>query len=258
MSWANRPGIWLPDLCRLDADGRLRGEPPASTIASFWVKGCAAAFQTWPSLVRNHLQALRTLEQTGEEQALCSTTNIDQGMPYLPRALARGRSSHALQARCEDLPRGVVPEGVRFLIAAVDVQGGKQRRFVVQVIGYGAGLQSWIVDRYNLRYLDEEQQIRLNMHTNVEHWEVLIEQVIERAYPLADGSGRLMRPRLVVCDSAGESGEDGEGGVTDRAYAFYRRLRKDGLQRGFMLVKGANTRNAPKLEERFPDTTKRR
>ena len=102
----NRPGIWLPDLCRLDADGRLQGEPPAATIASFWVKGCAAAFQTWPSLVRNHLQALRTLEQTGEEQALCSTTNIDQGLPYLPRALARGRSSHALQARCEDLPRG--------------------------------------------------------------------------------------------------------------------------------------------------------
>jgi phage terminase large subunit GpA-like protein len=103
---------------------------------------------------------------------------------------------------------------VRFLIAAVDVQGGRDKRFVVQVIGYGVGLESWLVDRYSLRYLDEEKRIRLDMSARVEHWEVLVDQVMAKAYPLADGSGRLMPIRLTACDSGGEEG------VTDRAYAF--------------------------------------
>ena len=145
-----------------------------------------------------------------------------------------------------------MPDGARFLIAAVDIQGGKNRRFVVQVIGYGEGLQSWIVDRFSLRFLDDEKTVPLDISARVEHWDVLIGKVIQRAYPLDDASGRLMPVHLTVCDSGGEDG------VTDRAYDFYRSIRRKGLANRFMLVKGANTRAAPKLEERFPDNTKRK
>lgn len=37
----------------------------------------------------------------------------------------------------EDVPKRSVPDGVLFMTATVDVQGGKSRRFVVQVTGYG-------------------------------------------------------------------------------------------------------------------------
>jgi phage terminase large subunit GpA-like protein len=76
--------------------------------------------------------------------------------------------------------------------------------------------------------------------------------VIERSYPLDDESGRHLPVRLTAIDTGGEDG------VTDRAYAFYRTLRQRGLSNKVMLVKGATGRAAPKLEERYPDTTKRK
>jgi phage terminase large subunit GpA-like protein len=168
------------------------------------------------------------------------------------RALQSARDGNSLMTRREPYLRGQVPEGVRFLIAAVDIQGGRDRRFVVQVMGYGVGLESWLIDRFSLRHLDEAKAIRLDMSTHVEHWQVLVDQVLAKAYPLADGSGRLMPIRLTACDSGGEEG------VTDRAYAFYRDLRRRGLAGRFLLLKGAHSRTAPKLEERYPDTTRRK
>jgi phage terminase large subunit GpA-like protein len=61
-----------------------------------------------------------------------------------------------------------------------------------------------------------------------------------------------MPVHLAVCDTGGEDG------VTDRAYAFYRSLRQRGLSNQLMLVKGEPRRGAPKLEERYPDNTKRK
>jgi phage terminase large subunit GpA-like protein len=110
----------------------------------------------------------------------------------------------------------------------------------------------WLIDRFSLRHLDEDKQLRLDMSTHVEHWQVLVDQVMAKAYPLADGSGRLMPIRLTACDSGGEEG------VTDRAYAFYRDLRRRGFSGRFLLLKGAYCSTAPKLEERYPDTTKRK
>lgn len=53
--------------------------------------------------------------------------------------------------RAEDYGKRLVPPKVRFLLASVDVQGGKKRRFVVQIIGYGENGERWLVDRYNIR-----------------------------------------------------------------------------------------------------------
>ncbi|MDP1131113.1 phage terminase large subunit family protein, partial [Klebsiella pneumoniae] len=55
------------------------------------------------------------------------------------------------------LPKRSVPDGVIFMTATVDVQGGKSRRFVVQVTGYGEQGERWLVDRYNIR-----QSLRAN------------------------------------------------------------------------------------------------
>lgn len=59
-------------------------------------------------------------------------------LPYLPRASMEQRKSELLEQRAEPVPSRSVPDGVNFLVATVDVQAGRHRRFVVQVTGYGS------------------------------------------------------------------------------------------------------------------------
>ncbi|MGP1999722.1 terminase gpA endonuclease subunit, partial [Citrobacter freundii] len=61
------------------------------------------------------------------------------------------RKSELLEQRAEVVPKRSVPDGVCFLMATVDVQAGRNRRFVVQVTGYGSMGERWLVDRYNIR-----------------------------------------------------------------------------------------------------------
>lgn len=60
------------------------------------------------------------------------------------------RKSELLEQRAEPVPSRSVPDGVNFLVATVDVQAGRHRRFVVQVTGYGSRGERWIIDRYNI------------------------------------------------------------------------------------------------------------
>ena len=48
------------------------------------------------------------------------------------------RKSELLEQRAEPVPSRSVPDGINFLVATVDVQAGRHRRFVVQVTGYGS------------------------------------------------------------------------------------------------------------------------
>lgn len=56
-----------------------------------------------------------------------------------------------------------------------------------------------------------------------------------------------MPVRLTVCDSGGEDG------VTSRAYEFHRYLVSRRLAGKFRLVKGASSRNAPRVLQTYPD-----
>ena len=61
------------------------------------------------------------------------------------------RKSELLEQRAEPVLSRSVPDGVNFLVATVDVQAGRHRRFVVQVTGYGSRIgERWIIDRYNI------------------------------------------------------------------------------------------------------------
>lgn len=243
--------VWVPDGAAVAKDGTVHGHGPQTDTASFWLHGVHAAFASWRDIVLSYLQAKRIYATTGDEEPLRAVVLQDFAAPFVSETRKATRDVGTLESRKEPLTRGTVPLGVRFLLASVDVQGGQNRRFVVQVTGWGPHLESWIIDRFSLRYLDEERQVRLDMSANVEHWDVLKQHVIHRTYPLADGSGRHLPVHLTLCDSGGEDG------VTDRAYAFARRIKREGLARRFLLVKGATTRGSPKTELRFPDTAKR-
>ncbi len=250
-------GRWLKEGQTIDRSGVVSGDGRRSRIASFWMEGPAAAFQTWQQLVYNYLAALADYERTGNQEKLKTTVNVDQGRPYKYRRAVNQRSPERLKDRAnQSLVKRTVPIGVRFLIATVDIQGGKNRRFVVQVHGFGVGLEAWIIDRYNIKKSDRKDesgnQLQVHPGAYIEDWDLLATYILDRGYQLADGSGREMRVKLLVFDHGGEEG------VSENAYRFYRRQKKKGRHRFLMPVKGGSKNQPDKVRESWPDNEKRK
>lgn len=63
----------------IDRDGNVSGEPRRSRIASFWMEGPAAAYQTQAQLVYKLLTAEQEYEATGSEETLKAVINTDWG-----------------------------------------------------------------------------------------------------------------------------------------------------------------------------------
>jgi phage terminase large subunit GpA-like protein len=249
----NRAGRWVCDGQTWTPEGTITGKPFRSDIASFWMKGVAAAFTDWKSLVFNYLEALKT------------TVNVDQGEAYRPTSAESGRLPEELKNRARDLGMRTVPPGVRFLVACIDVQ---KNRFVVQVHGVGVGGDLWVIDRFDLRKSkrkdDDGERLWVNPGAYLEDWNLLIEEVLAKTYPLGDGSGREMSIKMTLCDSGGRDG------VTANAYSFWRFLRDGpedaaeddsgwtaGLHRRFQLIKGASAKAAPRVAIGYPDSERK-
>ena len=275
----NRRGTWIRDGQKITQDGEIVGTPARSDIASFWLKGVAAAFKDWRTLVSKQITAEREFERSRSEDALKATVNVDQGMPYLPKSMESDRLPETLKERAVELGKRVVPEGVRFLVAAVDVQ---KNRFEVQVHGVAEGGDIYIIDRFQIRHShrkdpDREGQVHfVRPFTFKQDWWLLLSEVMLKRYPLADESGREMAIKLVLSDSGGQ----GEG--TSNAYEFVRWLRRGpeeppesaddeekveyaywmklwspGLHARFALTKGASTPGVPRVKLTYPDSQRK-
>lgn len=248
-------GVWLRDGETIDRDGNISGKPRRSDIASFWLKGPATAFGRWETMVMRYLTAMEEYESTANDRPLKTTINTDQGEAYIAPKLRDARVPEDIMSRAEDLGDRVVPPGVRFLIASVDVQ---KNRFVVQVHGIKPAAKTVdlvIIDRFDIlkserRDADGERYL-VNPATYAEDWDLITKQVIEKTYPLADASGRHMAIRLVGCDSGGRVG------VTSRAYEYYRRLKDQGYSGRFSLLKGGSTPTAPRVQKIYPDSERK-
>lgn len=256
----NREGRWVKDGQFFNEAGELDGKPRRSDVASWWLKGPAAAFQDWSDLVLKYLKATEEYESTGSEESLKTTTNVDQGHPYVPKAASSSRVPEELKERAYDWGGSsddpVVPEGTRFLVATIDVQA---RAFVVQVQGYGPGGDAWIVDMFKIRKSERRdkdgERLPVDPASYAEDWELIVPQVIERTYRVGDASGRRMAVKITGCDSGGREG------VTTNAYAFWRSLRDDPQKRKhhqrFFLVKGDSSKSAPRVRVSYPDSNRR-
>lgn len=251
-------GHWLKDGQYFDEAGRIAGRGVRSEIASFWLNGVAAAFQTWASLVRTYLTAEDSYERTGSEEALVKFYNNDLGEPYLPKSLQTQRLPEVIKSRAEDWgstqERPTVPKHVRFLIAAIDVQ---LNMWVVQVHGIAPGMPHDIVviDRFDVRKSKrvdgDGERHWVKPATYLEDWDLLVDQVIKRTYPLQDDPDRSMMIKLTVCDSGGRDG------VTSNAYEFYRQMKRSNLAGRVHLVKGDSHPNVPRVKITYPDSSRR-
>lgn len=251
----NMKCVWLRDGQSIDRKGQVSGDGRRSRIASFWMEGPAAAYQTWAQLIYKYLTAEQEYESTRSEETLKTVINTDFGRPYLPRASLEQRKSELLEQRAEDVPKRSVPDGVQFLTATVDVQAGRDRRFVVQVTGYGSMGERWIVDRYNIRYSlrcdGNGESIQVDPASYPEDWDLLLTDVFEKTWPLVSDPSKGMRLMSMAVDSGGEDG------VTDNAYKFWRRCRREGLGKRIYLFKGDSVRRSKLIQRTFPDNTGR-
>lgn len=252
----NRRGVWLADGEFILPNGKREGDPMQSTIASYWLGGVAAAYQPWHSLVLRYLQGLREYALTGVELGLQTTVNTDQGMPYMSRILALAAATRAKpeDRKERNLERFIVPERARFLAAAVDVQGGQNARFVVQVHAVGEHLEQWPIDRYSITTSRRpgigEEFAPLDPAAYPEDWDMLTELVLKATYRLQE-DGKELRVRMVGVDTGGEDG------VTAQSYEWFRRMRAEGYHGRIMLVKGASTKTAPLIRESFVGAKKK-
>jgi phage terminase large subunit GpA-like protein len=253
----NAAGRWVGEGQVIYPDGTIEGDSLDTRIASYWLGGVAAAYQSWESLVERLLQAMRTFATTGEEKPLKSTYNVDGAINYVPMAARSSSDPNELRERAEDWPKGTVPAGVRFLLATVDVQGN---RFVVLVLGFGFSdeghLERWVIDSFTLRTSKREDGsggfLPLDPPRYIEDWERLVEKVIARRYPLNDETGRTMPVRAVGIDWGGKAG------TSMRALEFWRSLKPRGLAARVRLVKGDPRIGGPLIQETYPDSRKRK
>ena len=251
----NIGGKWLKEGQTIDKDGVIHGDGRNSRIASFWLEGPAAAYQTWAQLTYKLLTAEHEFEMTGSEETLKAVTNTDWGLPYLPRSALEQRRSDELMERREETEKRTVPYGCRFLLAAVDVQGGRNRRFVVQIVGYGENSERWLIDRYNIkssmRSNSDGESLPIDPSAYPEDWDLLISDVLNKQYRTEGLEGGFMPILAMAVDSGGEDG------VTDNAYKFWRRCKRDGLSKRVYLVKGDSTKRQKLITRTYPDNTLR-
>jgi phage terminase large subunit GpA-like protein len=248
---ASAGAIWVPEGMHRDQDGALVGTTNGSRIASFWMLGAAAAFQQWESIVVNYLRAQRECEASGDETGLKATLNTDQGLPYMPKRLASVRGVEYLNNRLERYERYHVPEGVRVLLASVDVQAN---RFEVLVMGYGVAGERWLIDRFTISKTAQGDAVQPPVV--IEHWSELVPRVINATYQLGDG--RELRVFYTDVDSGGYQRQQIKADSTRRAYDWWRSLSADKLSHRVRLLKGGSSFNAPLVKESYPDSSARK
>lgn len=251
----NRNGLWLRDGEKIDRNDKRSGTLRRSDIASFWLKGPAAALAVWQTLVINYLLAMQEYESTANDRPLKTTINTDQGKPYVPPSMEGARTPEDLMERAEELGDKLVPPGVRFVIANIDVQ---KTKFVVQVHGVKPAANTVdlvVIDRFDIQKSEridpDGDRYYVNPASYPEDWDLITRQVIEKTYALGDNSGRRMSVRMVSCDSGGRSG------VTARAYEYHRRLKTQGYAGRFILTKGEPKKSAPRVHKSYPDSDRK-
>ncbi len=223
-------GTWLKEGQTIDSEGVKHGEGRVSKRASFWCAGWFASFNSWFDIGLTYARAEDQYERTGDEDSLKNVYNQEFVHPYVPKSRRSQSTDFALlKERALDIERFTVPDGVRTLITAVDVQGGKGSRFEFGMFGMGTENRAWYLDRYTLTETDREGKTdRIQPAVYEEDWS-LLDAKINATYKLKDGK-ELMNHFLVV-DCGGEAG------VYDNALSWYRKLPMS-LKRKCFLVRG--------------------
>lgn len=250
----NRTGKWIGVGQSIENDGSVSGQLVKRDTAGFFIVGAMSPFilNGIGGLARARVKAEREFEQSGDDKTLRGVMTKQWGFPYVrPKAIGSVTANELAERAEQNLKLKMVPDGVRFLTAAFDVQ---KSHFDCMVRGWGERGESWIVDVF-----------RINGHpaSGPEDWEKMVDRLVRAAYPMQDHPNLVMPIRGIGFDSAGEAG------VTRQAYDAWMRwkaanyVRRYGMINGkeawsVLPMKGANSANAPRLSVAYPDTSGRK
>lgn len=221
-------GRWVAMGEHIDEDGTVTGYRATRQIAGFWITGLMSPFVMGGigGLAKALETAKRGVEAGGGDGALRQVYVKGFGFPYTPpRAVGQLEATEIADRAEPGLTLGMVPEGVRVLVTSVDTQAN---RFELLTRGYGEGLESWVIDH---------RVIPASPASEEEDWDRLLDLLAGLEYPIADGSGRLMRVRCSVFDAVGQDG------VTAQAYAAWRRAKRRGKVRRVGRIAGRDVWN---------------
>lgn len=174
---------------------------------------------SWTELLTQHEEAMVALKAGNPEpmQVFYNTRLAKVWDNTQERTKAK-----ELQDRAEDYALRSIPSGVLVLTAAVDTQ---DNRLELKVMGWGIGLESWVIDHRVLMGDPAEQAT----------WDALDEQLLaEFTHP----SGRTMTIKATAIDSGGHHAQE--------VYQFCR-LRR---WRNVLAIKGASKPGKPVLAQR--------
>lgn len=246
-------GDWLFSGQTIDRDGKIIGDPRESESAGFWIHGTMSPMVSHSELAREYVAALVHFERTRKPERLKEVTVKSMGPAYegaggvgsaINPQLLRERA-RALAA-AEGFTAGIVPGGVYFVTAAVDVGGSK---FDVMIIGWDLEGRWWVIERFTIRQrMVGGRMVDIRPAERIEDWDVLREQVLERVLPLQDDPRLRMPVAAMAIDT-------GDGHVTWKAREFARRMAKARQYWGsattpwhkVRLIKGAKLKDAPEL-----------
>lgn len=213
---------------------------------STWFDGCVITARAWSKLVERHLMGMKQFEMFGDESTLKAFNNTYLGRNYVMQAgydddievswlIERAR----VQSETFPYTHGIIPADAAYLIMSVDVQNGRNSRFVCQATAFSAdGLRMYIVDRFQI--MQDQNGDRINPARELDSWKLLIDQVIKKTYPI-QGSDETMRAVKTVCDMGGtnDKTKNISTSTTEIAYQFVKYLETEQLKCMFELTKGA-------------------
>lgn len=245
-------GRWVHEGQSIDRRGRITGAPRSKRILGFWIHGAMSPWVSFGDLARRYVAALMIFERTKKPERLREVTAKVLGEVYEGTGGQGAVDAVRLRTRATELATargyeaGVVPDGVRFITAAVDVG---HRKFDVMIVGWDLEGRSWIIDRFTIltRRVDaKDRDIRpAERQTD---WYVIEDQVLNRELRLAHEPGLRMPIAAVSIDT-------GDGNVTWKAREFARQMTQRGHYWGsaaqpwtkVRLIKGSKSPEAPEL-----------
>lgn len=212
------------------------------------------AFTSWAKLARQWREAEIAWETRQDESLLRSFFNVKAGKNY--RSQLSGEKpieAKDLKKRRErDWRLGTVPKGPKVLVAQVDVQ---HDRFEVAVLGFAAGRETWLVDRFAIDVLDDGIT-GVQPFVHKEHWKALL-PLFDRKVPLVSGAeidqrGVVMEPGKVighapimaVAVDTGGSDKSGDQATEGAKFFFNAAVALGVHERRITLLKGGSNINA--------------
>ncbi len=182
----------------IDKGGKITGAPMETSTLSFWISGFCSPFKTIGERAERYLVALAS----GEQDKIQTAVNAGFGELYLAgggevpewQDVAKRRETYSKR----------IPEGVVYMVAAVDVQGN---RLPYVIRGFGAHGTSWLIEHGYLWGPTKNQEI----------WDKLSEKLTS---PI---DGRLIK--LAFVDSGFRPGKK-ESLPIHRVYEFARKHRR--------------------------------